>query len=104
MGRKNKHGWRYKAPAIDFEQFVVSPHRQHPQRPVSLCAYCGAELKAPQWHWVVDEFGQRVRKCNDAWKCWEHSSVEAKASYKRALMQKHDSVRLIRWIQKEQTE
>lgn len=33
------------------------------------CAYCGRELYDGHWHWMYDEFGQQVKKCNDERNC-----------------------------------
>ncbi len=34
--------------------------------PLGRCAYCGSLLwEESEYHWMYDEDGQRVRKCND---------------------------------------
>lgn len=49
------------------------------------CAYCGRELASDDWHWMWDEFGQRVRKCNNERRCYAGRKPEADAAFKRAL-------------------
>jgi hypothetical protein len=53
--------------------------------PEGNCAYCGRPLRRGEGHWVVDEFGQLVRKCNDARSCYERMGEDNQKSLKRAL-------------------
>lgn len=53
--------------------------------PEGNCAYCGRPLRKGEGHWVVDEFGQLVRKCNDARSCYERMGEDNQKSLKRAL-------------------
>ena len=49
------------------------------------CAYCGRLLTATNWHWMRDEFGQRVRKCNNERRCYASRKPEADAAFRRAM-------------------
>lgn len=49
------------------------------------CAYCGKLVKPGQWHWMYDEFGQRVRKCNDEQACQENRRPECEDSFRKAM-------------------
>lgn len=49
------------------------------------CAYCGKELAPGEWHWMYDEFGQRVRKCNDERTCQENRRSECEESFRKAM-------------------
>ena len=49
------------------------------------CAYCGAPLRPGQWHWMYDEFGQRVRKCNDERACQKNRRPECEDSFRKAM-------------------
>lgn len=53
--------------------------------PEGNCAYCGRPLHSGEWHYVIDEFGQLVRKCNDARSCYERMGECNRKSLKRAL-------------------
>lgn len=53
--------------------------------PEGNCAYCGRSLRKGEGHWVVDEFGQLVRKCNDSRSCYERMGECNRKSLKRAL-------------------
>lgn len=53
--------------------------------PEGNCAYCGRPLHSGEWHYVIDEFGQLVRKCNDARSCYERMGEDNQKSLKRAL-------------------
>ncbi len=53
--------------------------------PEGNCAYCGRPLRKGEGHWVVDEFGQLVRKCNDSRSCYERMGEDNQKSLKRAL-------------------
>lgn len=61
------------------------PYTRLYEPPEGNCAYCGRSLRKGEGHWVVDEFGQLVRKCNDARSCYERMSTDNKKSFKRAL-------------------
>lgn len=49
------------------------------------CFISGRPLRKGEGHWVVDEFGQLVRKCNDARSCYERMGEDNRKSLKRAL-------------------
>lgn len=49
------------------------------------CAYCGRPLRKGEGHWVIDEWGQLVRKCNDSRFCYERMGEDNLKSLKRAL-------------------
>lgn len=49
------------------------------------CAYCGRELHPGEWHWMWDEFGQRVRKCNDERACQKNRRPECEDSFRKAM-------------------
>lgn len=49
------------------------------------CAYCGKLVKPGQWHWMYDEFGQRVRKCNDERAFQENRRPECEDSFRKAM-------------------
>ncbi len=53
--------------------------------PEGNCAYCGRPLRKGEGHWVVDEFGQLFRKCNDARSCYERMGEDNQKSLKKAL-------------------
>ena len=48
------------------------------------CAYCGRNLGPADWHWMWDEFGQRVRKCNNEYYCIRKCSRLAYRALERA--------------------
>ena len=48
------------------------------------CAYCGRLLHPGGWHWMRDEFGQLVRKCNDEYYCIRKCSRLAYRALERA--------------------
>lgn len=48
------------------------------------CAYCGRPLRPGGWHWMRDEFGQLVRKCNDEYYCIRKCSRLAYRALERA--------------------
>lgn len=48
------------------------------------CAYCGRLLRPGGWHWMRDEFGQLVRKCNDEYDCIRKCSRLAYRALERA--------------------
>ena len=49
------------------------------------CAYCGRTLGPADWHWMWDEFGQRVRKCNNERHCYALRKPAADAAFRRAM-------------------
>lgn len=61
------------------------PYTRLYEPPEGTCAYCGRPLRKGEGHWVVDEFGQLVRKCNDARSCYERMGEDNQKSLKRAL-------------------
>lgn len=50
-----------------------------------LCAYCGRRLYSGQWHWMYDEFGQLVHKCNDERACQKNRRPECEDSFRKAM-------------------
>lgn len=82
MGRKNRR--RQK----DTEQAIQALRKELLQKrggEYHLCAYCGRKLYSGQWHWMYDEFGQRVRKCNDERACQENRRPECEESFRKAM-------------------
>lgn len=61
------------------------PYTRLYEPPEGTCAYCGRPLRKGEGHWVVDEFGQLVRKCNDARSCYERMGEDNQKSLKRAF-------------------
>lgn len=61
------------------------PYTRLYEPPEGNCAYCGRPLRKGEGHWGVDEFGQLVRKCNDARSCYERMGTDNQKSLKRAL-------------------
>lgn len=53
--------------------------------PEGFCAYCGRPLRSGRWHWMYDEFGQLVRKCDDSRSCYEKMGENNQKSLKKAL-------------------
>lgn len=49
------------------------------------CAYCGRNLGTADWHWMWDEFGQRVKKCNNERACYNRRSEIAEKAFRRAV-------------------
>lgn len=49
------------------------------------CAYCGRLLTATNWHWMRDEFGQMVKKCNNERDCSAHRRRESEKSFRKAM-------------------
>lgn len=78
MGRKNRR-WKNKKP--------LPPWTTEPAPPKirSRCAYCGRLLGSCEYHYVYDEFGQRVRKCNDEAYCQAHRKEQAEEAYIEAI-------------------
>lgn len=81
MGRKNRR--RQK----DTEQVIQALRKELLQNrgEYHWCAYCGRKLYSGQWHWMYDEFGQRVRKCNDERACQENRRPECEDSFRKAM-------------------
>jgi hypothetical protein len=50
----------------------------------SRCAFCGRLLDYGEWHWMYDEFGQRVKKCNSEAACSRQRKDAAEESYRKA--------------------
>lgn len=76
MGRKN-YRMNHKLPLTPWNTIKTTPY--------SRCCYCGRELHPGEWHWMRDEFGQKVRKCNNERSCYNHRSKEADMAYKEAM-------------------
>lgn len=49
------------------------------------CAYCGRLLRKGQYHFMYDEFGQRVRKCNNERMCSQKRTGQNELSYRKAM-------------------
>ena len=84
MGRRNK---RKKARALALlwtEELKEQLGLSHFE---GRCAYCGAPLHPGKWHWMRDEFGQRVKKCNDERNCLENRCPECEESFRKAMKQ-----------------
>lgn len=104
MGRK--HFVRFKRSRFDrqlidtytYEQIIS--HGQPAMRttrgrtPVSVraedlyygrCAYCGRLLTATSWHWMRDEFGQLVKKCNNERACYNRRSEISEKAFRKAV-------------------
>ncbi len=79
MGRKNKNGFRPNNTPLHIEI------ENRPERRGSCCAYCGRPLRRGLWYWVVDEYGQRVKKCIDERGCRELRKEAAEESYQAAV-------------------
>lgn len=80
MGRRNRR--HRKSPR---EPIVIIQNRQQPRKAKSRCAYCGRLLGSCEYHYVYDEFGQRVRKCNDEAYCRMHRKEQAEEAYIEAI-------------------
>ena len=61
------------------------PYTRLFEPPEGNCAYCGRPLRKGEGHWVIDEWGQLVRKCNDSRSCYERMGEDNQKSLKRAL-------------------
>lgn len=81
MGRKNKRR------RTDTEQDLQAVRKELLKKrgEYHRCAYCGRKLYPGQWHWMYDEFGQRVRKCNDERACQENRRPECEDSFRKAM-------------------
>lgn len=80
MGRRNR---RYTKRLR--EPIVIVRHTQQTKKALSRCAFCGRLLGSCEYHYVYDEFGQRVRKCNDEKRCREHRKEQAEEAYIEAI-------------------
>ena len=105
MGRKRFVRFkrsRFDRQLIDtytYEQIIS--HGGHPamrttrgRNPVSVraedlyygrCAYCGRLLTATSWHWMRDEYGQLVKKCNNERACYNRRTDVAEKAFRRAV-------------------
>lgn len=63
----------------------LEPHGKAGPPPEGNCAYCGRPLRKGEGHWVIDEWGQLARKCNDTRSCYERMGEDNRKSFKRAL-------------------
>lgn len=63
----------------------LEPHGKAGPPPEGNCAYCGRPLRKGEGHWVIDEWGQLARKCNDSRSCYERMGEDNRKSFKRAL-------------------
>lgn len=81
MGRKNRRRQKNTEQAIQALRKELLQNRGE----YHWCAYCGRKLYPGQWHWMYDEFGQRVSKCNDARSCYERMGEDNRKSLKRAF-------------------
>lgn len=61
------------------------PYTRLYEPPEGNCAYCGRPLYHGEWHRVIDEFGQLVKKCNDTASCYERMGTDNQKSLKRAI-------------------
>lgn len=103
MGRRNgtrrfngRHGNRDDGTWASGLMNELHPKETLPEKPDELsakdleppegnCAYCGRLLRKGEGHWVIDEWGQMVRKCNDSRSCYERMGEDNQKSLKRAL-------------------
>lgn len=81
MSRKNKKA-RWRESQWTKKQTLPDVN---PQKPMSRCAYCGRLLGVSGWHWMMDEFGQRVKKCNDEQGCRRKRKDAAEEAYQEAV-------------------
>lgn len=63
--------------------------RQYQKSAQSRCAFCGRLLDAYEWHYMYDEFGQRVRKCNNERICSSQRKTAAEEAFREALRRNH---------------
>lgn len=91
MSRKNKKGrWQEfqlarqnRLPDIPIQHHTKPETR--PKKALSRCAFCGRLLGVSTFHYVWDEFGQQVKKCNDGWTCRRRRKTAAEKAYRRAM-------------------
>lgn len=85
MSRKNKKArWR-ECHWTGTEQLHTIPLDKPKKKALSRCAYCGRLLGSREYHYIYDEFGQRVRKCNDEARCAMHRKEQAEEAYIEAI-------------------
>nr|DAX50925.1 MAG TPA: HNH endonuclease [Caudoviricetes sp.] len=83
MARRNKRR-HYQAPRIVI--LGKTDKKNKPRESASRCAFCGRPLfRESAWHWIYDEFGQRVKKCNNEALCRECRSQEGEDAYITAV-------------------
>lgn len=96
MSRKRHPGKQVEIDAPMFKRLEAElKAEKHPEckeskrgELIGRCAYCGRPLLYERsFHWMYDEDGQRVRKCNDEKTCRiirkKHNQTE---SYRRAVV------------------
>lgn len=84
MARRNKRR-HYQAPRIVILGKTAEKNNK-PRESVSRCAFCGRPLfRESAWHWMYDEFGQKVKKCNNEAICRECRSQEGEDAYITAV-------------------
>ena len=84
MSRRNKRR-HYQAPRIVILG-KTKKKKCESTKPVSRCSFCGRPLfRESSWHWIYDEFGQRVKKCNNEAICRECRSQEGEDAYITAV-------------------
>lgn len=84
MARRNKRR-HYQAPRIVILGKTAEKNNK-PRESTSRCAFCGRPLfRESAWHWMYDEFGQRVKKCNNEAICRECRSQEGEDAYIAAV-------------------
>lgn len=81
MGRKNRRRRKDTEKAIQSLQKELLQNRGD----YHLCVYCGRRLYSGQWHWMYDEFGQLVHKCNDERACQKNRRPECEDSFRKAM-------------------
>ena len=81
MGRKNRRRRKDTEQAIQSLQKELLQNRGE----YHLCTYCGRKLYSGQWHWMYDEFGQLVHKCNDERTCQKNRRPECEDSFRKAM-------------------
>lgn len=90
MSRKNKKGRWQEFQWADKDKLpnipIANPPKPKPKKARSRCAFCGRLLGVHTWHWVWDEFGQKVKKCNDEWTCRHRRKDAAEKAYRNALI------------------
>lgn len=84
MGRKNKRR-KQKPPLLPWNREPELNHGRGTVPHRSRCAFCGRPLGSREYHYIYDEFGQRVRKCNDEARCAMHRKEQAEEAYIAAI-------------------
>ena len=65
MGRKNKRRYIKPVGSLDaLKREVRQNARKGEDTSDGRCAYCGRRIYPGGWHWMYDEWGQQVKKCN----------------------------------------